>query len=128
MTLRELTFDSSCVVRTAAKPWHCICAKEIRSYGVRRDYKTHDGGDAWSETRATEEDFEDLLARYRADHPNDAITLVEHRNPEYRSDCLVEIAVGDEYIEYLGDSAMWESGSRYCARCGVAVWAIKETS
>jgi hypothetical protein len=53
---------------------------------------------------------------------NIVITTVP--NPNYRADCLVDIAPGDPYYEYLGESAAWESGIRYCSRCALAVWTL----
>jgi hypothetical protein len=50
-------------------------------------------------------------------------------NPDYRPDCLHEIAPGDTYFEYTGETPAYQSGVRYCVRCAVAVWlpvAIRE--
>jgi len=47
------------------------------------------------------------------------------RCPHTRSDgpmCLQTIQPGDEYVEYLGEAAFAQSGSRYCLPCGVDTW------
>jgi hypothetical protein len=43
--------------------------------------------------------------------------------PCIHSECRGEINPSDRYIEYLGESAAYESGIRYCLPCGLAVWA-----
>ncbi len=43
-------------------------------------------------------------------------------NGNYRPDCLGTIQPGDRYVEYMANAAGYESGDRYCWKCGTAVW------
>jgi hypothetical protein len=36
--------------------------------------------------------------------------------------CSKCIGKGRNYLEYLGEAAAYESGKRYCRRCGVHTW------
>jgi len=42
--------------------------------------------------------------------------------------CRAEIPVGAVYVEYLGESAPYESGARYCVACAKAEGLIKESA
>lgn len=44
----------------------------------------------------------------------------DSRSPE----CTGDIAPGDAYVEYLGEAGAYQSGTRYCAACGVKTWGI----
>jgi hypothetical protein len=46
------------------------------------------------------------------------------RNPNYRPDCEGDIQAGSLYVEYLGEAGSYQSGSRYCQTCGIAVWGL----
>ena len=45
-----------------------------------------------------------------------------HLDPQH------EIAPGDVYVEYLGESSAYQSGSRYCLACGTETWAAEKWS
>lgn len=51
-----------------------------------------------------------------------------HRScPHTRPDgpmCLQTIQPGDQYVEYFGEAAAYQSGLRYCLPCGVDTWAM----
>jgi hypothetical protein len=57
-----------------------------------------------------------------ARNPGATVTTVPMLNRRYRADCLKVIPAGTAYLEYLAESASYESGERYCQRCGLAVW------
>lgn len=43
--------------------------------------------------------------------------------PNYRPDCPGDyIEPGDMYVEYLGESGAYSSGSRYHVACALAAW------
>lgn len=119
-----------CVMRTARKPWRCTCADDILGFRVRG---TYDGG--WTESTDRNARTEaEAVANSRIKVGNHATVAgtpyhtVEARpivNPQASSrsaDCRGDIAPGDQYIEYLGESMAWESGARYCLPCGLATW------
>lgn len=123
-------------VRTARKPWRCVCAEPIRRWQIRTVGHTADGREVGSTTWTTTEEEarargESNLGHVAAWNVNvepaqpsayiDSYEVEPVPNPNYRPDCLGDIAVGDRYFEYLGESVAWESGFRYCARCAV-VW------
>lgn len=39
------------------------------------------------------------------------------RRPARAEDCPGTIAPGDRYVEYLGEAAAYQSGSRHCRAC-----------
>lgn len=41
------------------------------------------------------------------------------RKPHTCVQCGVEIEPGETYVEYLGETPAFQSGSRYCAFCAV---------
>lgn len=47
-----------------------------------------------------------------------------HRNCTH-DDCAQEIRPGDRYVEYVGEAAPYQSGTRYCQPCGVAEWGAR---
>jgi hypothetical protein len=107
------------VVRTARKQWTCTCANEVRP---GRWVKTTRPG-SWTQSyRATESEAESHADSQRRRYPDADVETGQDANRGYRPDCLGEIPAGSAYLEYLGDAAAYESGSRYCQRCGIAVW------
>lgn len=117
--------DSSCTARTARKAYTCVCADRLRGYEL---IITAEPGLPWlSRTRGTawigESDLNALVKREKAKPGVASVEVRERANPNFRPDCIRFINPGDRYVEYLGDSWAWESGSRYCAPCGTAVWS-----
>jgi hypothetical protein len=48
-------------------------------------------------------------------------------NPNYREDCAADyIEPGELYVEYLGESGAYSSGSRYHAACALAAWGTTD--
>lgn len=121
MNVRQLPLIENCVVRTARKPWRCVGARQVSWWGVRR---TCEHG--WTESRyGTADEAQAALERLRGAPCHggmvpevDDLQTIAYPNPEYRPDCLVDIAPGDTYVEYRGEvAAFWESGTRFCVRC-----------
>lgn len=130
----DLTWAENATPRTARKSYRCRCADEIVDWKVT--YLTTSG----SGTRfgfASQEDAQakadallgvpsnvnagtgEVTGRYTETH------AVPRINPNYAGradDCAGRIEPGDRYVEYLGESAPWQSGDRYCWPCGVKVW------
>lgn len=109
--------DVGCV-RTARKPWRCVCADPVRRYEVRYD---HEPAGSWtSSIHRTRQDAERALGEVTGRFGNGRIDEVA--NPNYRPDCLGDIAPGDRYFEDISDSEPYQHGPAYCARCAVGVW------
>lgn len=134
--LRNTQLIECCIVRTARKPWRCIGADEFRSFDAVRVCDHGDWKATSSSRHLTREAAETALAEARAragagrpchgEHValDAAFYVAANPNPEYRPDCLVDIAVGDTYVEYVGETpAFWQSGDRYCARCA-QTWVV----
>lgn len=52
-------------------------------------------------------------------------TTTSGNNAPDRSDlCTGLITSGDAYIEYVGEVAPYQTGTRYCLACGVKVWRV----
>jgi hypothetical protein len=111
--------DTTLVVRKARKQWRCICANEFRRFEV---ITYHDGVPAAPIYKPTRHAAE-VTAEYLLLSPGtEAAHVHPVRNPNYRSDCLVDIQPGDTYIEYLAEAEPFSHGSSYCVTCAVAVW------
>jgi len=126
-------------VRTARKPWRCRCADPIRSWKAIGYYTSKYGGESWtSSTFSTEAEAQEKAATMVGKVAGWDVTqdpavpsahyeraeVIADPNPNHRDGCLGDIAVGDRYFEYLGESFAYESGYRYCASCA-AVWVGK---
>lgn len=128
VALEATTFEVPGAIRTARKPWRCVAEKEFRRWHVRRTCE-HGWSEVSAQTGGEARAKADALEGTRCHGLHvpvvEQIEVYPLPNPEFRPDCLGEIAVGDRYFEYMGESCAWESGTRYCARCAVAVWAGK---
>lgn len=49
-------------------------------------------------------------------------TNPDYVEPDKRPGCTPTIEPGDYHFEYLGEAMAYQSGTRYCAACAVAVW------
>jgi len=114
--------------RTARQACACVCKADALSWTVRATYAlpglqartnriTH--RDARRPDQAQAEGLADSL---RLGYPDATVTVAPVVNPNHRPNCLGEIPAGTAYLEYLGEAAAWQFGSRYCQRCGIAVW------
>lgn len=125
--------NEAAVLRIARKRWRCVCADELIGYRVRGTY-----GRSWSESYATtlaeaEAKREKMASGPAAIHVDtgepsafyDSVEIIPRPNPNHREGCIETIEPGDRYVEYLGESAAWESGSRYCLPCGEAAWGVR---
>jgi hypothetical protein len=111
------------VSRTARISHRCVCANEFRPGWWVRVTSAGKWGDSVSETlRPTEEDVGTLAGEKREKYPDAKVETYQRPNPDYRPDCLGDIAPGDVYAEYVGESPPYQSGHPYCERCAVAVW------
>lgn len=131
ITREELDSLPDGVARTASKPWRCVCADRLRRFDVVRHY-TAAGNPAWAKRHIRIVDGDEHVARslaeaeaegLRVDLDNDRVEIVEIPNPNYRSECSGIIIPGDLYFEYLAEVGAYQSGSRYCAPCAIAVWS-----
>lgn len=127
----DLPYD--CKLRTARKAYRCTCADDVVGFRVR-GYSPD--GASWSESTLrgiTTCAEARALSRVKVGAigwgdsvPYDRVevTPIANHNARSRSaDCRGDIAPGDQYVEYLGESAAWQSGTRYCLPCGLATWA-----
>lgn len=125
MTTTNVTLGENCIQRTARKHYRCVCADEVLRWRVIGYY---DGGKSYSSRAFATEDEARNDPRYQVGAPASRLSVYERIevgpvvNPDYRTDCLIEINPGDRYVEYVGEAMFYESGSRYCQRCGEAVW------
>jgi hypothetical protein len=106
------------IVRTARQEWPCACADEVTGYEVR---VTRPAGTS-TQYAPTPERAEIRSSQLAARNPGATVTTVPMMNRRYRADCLKVIPAGTAYLEYLAESASYETGERYCQRCGLAVW------
>lgn len=117
------------IPRTARKPWRCLCADEIRGYRAHGEFP----GGSTTVPAATAALAEQQAARMRREPAlrdgtrYTTVTVIPRPNPDYRPDCTKDIQPGDRYIEYVGEAEPYASGSRYCWKCGIAVWATAPT-
>jgi hypothetical protein len=125
-TLDDLGHDGLGVVRTARRRWRCTCHAKVRQWQVVRHCEH---GRSSRSVRDEQEAAE--IADGWAGQPchggkppaQERVEIVAVPNPNHRPDCLGHIEPGERYYEYLGETSPYQSGSRYCARCAVAVWA-----
>ena len=118
------------LVRTARRSWRCTCADSIRWFEVRGTYdRGTSTASTFRRTRREAEAVEQLMRERPPDlrtmKPYQRVEIIEHANPDYSPDCLRDIAVGARYFEYLGETAAYQSGSRYCAGCAERAWGIQ---
>jgi hypothetical protein len=52
----------------------------------------------------------------------EALILRQARKAHVCQPCGRTIAIGTRYIEYVGETPAWQTGSPYCLQCGVIVW------
>lgn len=146
MTVNEPGLDSGVALyRTARKQWRCVAADEVLYWRVRTR-KTGDPDDwDWSGSsgRYTTEVDADEAAKAKVGtpasydmregsptyrQPSGWYTAAEAEpvpNPNHASrspDCRGDIHPGHRYVEYVGESAAWQSGQHYCLPCGIATW------
>lgn len=112
------------IPRVARKPWRCICADPVRHWRVGATGADPERPWSWQQGCRTEADAIEVRDRLAATGAYRNVTIEAVPNPNYRDGCVGDIAPGDRYIEYVGEAAAWESGSRYCLPCGEAVWAV----
>lgn len=117
-------WDDCIVIRRARKAHTCVGKREIRAYIITTTYgKVRPGNVTSSEWEAfSATGAAGWIVQQKRRYP-DATFAVERRpNPNYRPDCLGDIAPGDLYVEYIGEAGFAESGRPYCQRCGLAAW------
>lgn len=135
----DLTYEA--VYRTARKTWRCVAADPLRGWDVTAHHERGWTGrlHRFDPTRPLEEQEAEAAAWGEAKIGQRAtasgllyerFTIEPRLNPEHRGGelahaCAGWIEPGDRYVEWRGDAAMWESGSRYCLACGTTVWAAR---
>lgn len=65
-------------------------------------------------------------ACYRVSTRDRTCTCPGGSQPCLHPDCMKEISPGGQYVEYLGEAAVRQSGKTYCIPCGVATWALSK--
>lgn len=118
------------LIRTARRNWRCVCAEPIRWFEIRG---TYDRGEGRASTRCRPRSDAEAVVQLMRERPPDLRTMkpylrvevIEHANPDYSPDCLHDIPFGARYFEYLGETAAYQSGSRYCALCAVRSWGMQ---
>ncbi|MEQ7008382.1 hypothetical protein ABN028_19595 [Actinopolymorpha sp. B17G11] len=143
MSEPTLQYPGATVYRTARNRYRCVTADEIRYWRIRTKNSVNqaDGIDDWtgySDSYGTEADAAEAArvkvgtVSHRDADTDEAIgwyTTAEPEavpNPNHRANvmqCTGDILPGDRYIEYLGEAAAYQSGTRYCLPCGIAAWA-----
>lgn len=117
------------IQRTARKAYRCAGADEVLGWGVRTRHEACPADREWSgwssmPNREAAEARASVLVGSRAggmpghEYHYTAAEAVPTMNPQYRPDCLGDIKPGDRYVEDRMDAMPWESGQRYCQRCG----------
>lgn len=118
--------DPQLVVRTARKAWRCVCADPVRRFEVKRHCE-HGWSAGSCRTEAEVEAWKLRIVNqpcHGGKLPQQArLEVTPIRNPNYRDDCLGDIAPGETYVEYLGEAEPYAHGSSYCPKCAVAVWS-----
>lgn len=113
----------SVIARTARKPYRCTCADEyLELWAITTD---HGGGHTGTHFADSLSEMYRIADAQRARYPGAKVNVELRRNrnyPDRAPDCLGDIPVGTAYVEYLGEAGAYQSGSRYCQRCGVKVW------
>ena len=118
------------VWRTARKGWRCTAADEATGRwvitGVYDRGHTTTYAPTYEQAAAKAQRMEDRGPYANRQGRYLTITVVPEPNPNHASrakGCTGDIAPGVRYVEYRGETAAaWESGSRWCAPCGVATW------
>lgn len=124
--------------RAMAGPWQAV-VYQTNGYGITRDVwqcrHRHDSTEAAHECANAEIATRARLVAGVAFPPLMHEALYRTARKEWRcecpggsakcphADCRGTIAPGDRYVEYLGESAGYQSGYRYCLPCGVDIWA-----
>lgn len=114
-------------VRRARKAHRCVCADQYQRWEVTRTCEHGYSTSRYSNLPDAEARYAALEANPRQHchggrAPHSTLTITPVPNPDYRPDCLGDIAPGDIYFEYLGEAMAYQSGERYCAPCAVEVW------
>ena len=119
--------QDGCIVRTARKQHRCACAKRVLRYEATLHCQHGHATTVWRSIAAARAWLADPSGGpcHGLERPTNPRTeLREVVNPEFRADCARYIAPGERYVEYVGEAAPYQSGTRYCARCAEAVWGV----
>ena len=115
--------------RVARKRHRCICADPVYPWWNAKAIHSRDAdgsvtGYAQRGARQRSE-AEEAAADMARLYPGDEIEIFQTPNPNHAKraeGCTGDIAPGEGYGEYIGDSAFYESGSAYCTACCAAAW------
>lgn len=127
--------DDLVVERIARKRWRCTCADDVLGYRVRGEYPGAFGGVNHTEKPARDKAHAEQMAAAMLGgvastsgtrYERTEVVERRNRNAANRSArCSGWIERGDAYVEFLGDAAPYESGSRYCLACGYEAWGAE---
>jgi hypothetical protein len=117
--LIDPTWNGVVYVRTARKEYPCVGAKPEKTLKIIVD---HGGGHTSTQYADTPEGAEFKRGKLADQYPAATVKVEPVPNPEYQDGCQGVIKPGDVHIEYLGEAPAYQSGTRYCQRCGIKAW------